>query len=41
MNEEYKLEYLEIKFTVKAVLFSRVEPETLHKSKPKPHTNEP
>jgi hypothetical protein len=38
MNEEFKLEYLEIKVTGKRVLFNRVEPETLKKLKPKNHT---
>jgi len=41
MNEEYKLEYLETKVTGKTVLYSRVEPKTLHKLQPKICTNEP
>jgi hypothetical protein len=41
MNEEYKLEYLEIIFTCKTALFSKVEPETPHKSKPRKHKSEP
>jgi hypothetical protein len=38
MNEEYKLEYLEMKVTGKTVLFSRVESKISYKLKPKKKT---
>jgi hypothetical protein len=34
MNEKYKLEYLEMKVTLKTVLFSRVESKIPYKLKP-------
>jgi len=37
MNEEYKLENMEIIVNDNTVLFSRVEPKTIHKLKPKNH----
>jgi hypothetical protein len=41
MNEEFNLEYVEMKVTGKTVLFIREESKTLHKLKPKNFTKEP
>jgi hypothetical protein len=41
MNEEFNLEYVEMKVTGKTVLFIREESKTLHKLKPQNHIKEP